>query len=76
VALAEDGYLSKETIGKVSNCVQRLEGVSLPADTLLALSDYYLRLLEKDDRSLEAAGSSRAQVSQALAKLQEQPGPG
>ena len=76
VALAEDGNLSNENIGKVSNLVQRLEGISLLVDTQLALSDYYLRLLEKDDPSLEAAGTSRAQVSLALAKLQGQPGPG
>jgi hypothetical protein len=76
VALAEDTNLSNENIGKVSNLVQRLEGISLPEDTELGLSDYYARLLEKDDRSLEAAGTSRKSVSQALARLQDQPGSG
>ncbi len=36
VALAEDANLSNENIGKVSNLVQRLEGISLPEDTQLA----------------------------------------
>jgi hypothetical protein len=76
VTLAEDANLSNENIGKVSNLVQRLEGISLPVDTQLALSDYYMRLLEKDDQSLIAAGTSRPQVSQALTKLQGQPGSG
>ncbi len=76
VVLAEDDNLSTENIGKVSNLVLRLEGNSLPVETQLALSDYYLRLLEKDDRSLAAAGTSRTQVSQALAKLRSRLDPG
>ena len=75
VTLSEDDKFSINNIGKIAVLAQRLEGVSLPVDTQLALSDYYLRLLEKDDQSLVAAGISRTQVSQALAKLQAQAGP-
>jgi len=75
VTLSEAGSLSSENIGKVEVLVQRLKGGALPVETQLALSDYYQRLLEKDDRSLAAAGTSRAQVSQALARLQVQLGP-
>jgi tetratricopeptide (TPR) repeat protein len=75
VALSEVANLSAENIGKVEVLVQRLKGGALPVETQLALSDYYQCLLEKDDQSLVAAGISRKQVSQALAKLQEQPGP-
>ncbi len=76
VTLSEDDNLSIDNIGKISVLTQRLKGASLPVDTHLALSDYYLRLLDKDDQFLAAAGTSRAQVSQALAKLQTQAGPG
>jgi hypothetical protein len=76
VTLAEDSNLSNENILKVTYLVKQLEEVSLPADTQLALSDYYTRLLEKDDQSLESAGISRLQVSQALVKLQGLAGPG
>ena len=72
VALAEDVNLSTENIGKVEALSKRLKGAVLPVETRLALSDYYLRLLEKDDRSLVAAGTSRAQVSLELARLQDQ----
>jgi hypothetical protein len=75
VTLSEDDKFSINNIGKIAVLAQRLEGVPLPVDTQLALSDYYLRLLEKDDQSLVAAGISRIQVSQALAKLQAQAGP-
>jgi hypothetical protein len=75
VTLSEDDKFSINNIGKIAVLAQRLEGVPLPGDTQLALSDYYLRLLEKDDQSLVAAGISRIQVSQALAKLQAQAGP-
>ena len=75
VALSEAANLSTENIGKVEVLVQRLKGRSLPVETQLALFDYYQRLLEKDDQSLAAAGTSYKQVSQTLAKLQDQLGP-
>ncbi len=76
VTLSEDDALTNENIAKVLILVQRLEGSPLPADTKLALSDYYMRLLERDDQRLVAAGTSRAQVNEALAKLQDRPGSG
>jgi hypothetical protein len=75
VILSEDENLSIENIGKAAVLVQRLAGSPLPVETQLALSDYYQRLLEKDDHSLAAAGTSRAMISKALAKLQEQISP-
>jgi hypothetical protein len=72
VALFDDASLSTENIGKIEGLVQRLKDHSLPFDTQLALSDYYLRLLEKDDQSLSAAGLSRDQVSRIQADLQNQ----
>jgi hypothetical protein len=75
VALSEAASLSTENICKVAVLVQRLEGRALPVETQLALSDFYQRLLEKDDQSLATAGTSRKQVGQALAKLQDQLGP-
>ena len=74
VVLLEDANLSTENIGKVEALVQRLNGHPLPVETQLALSDFYQRLLEKDDPSLATAGTSRKQVSQALAELQDQLG--
>jgi hypothetical protein len=72
VTLAEDAGLSVENIGKVEVLVKRSKGAALPVETQLALSDYYQRLLEKDDRELTAAGTSRPQVSRMLAGLQDQ----
>ncbi|KAF0109052.1 MAG: hypothetical protein FD146_96 [Anaerolineaceae bacterium] len=72
VTLAEDANLSTENIGKVEVLVKRSKGAALPVETQLALSDYYQRLLEKDDQNLTAAGTSRKQVSQMLARLQDQ----
>jgi tetratricopeptide (TPR) repeat protein len=74
VALSEADNLPTENIGKVEAMIQRLKGCALPAETQLALSDYYYRLLEKDDQSLVAAGTSRKQINQALTKLQDQLG--
>jgi hypothetical protein len=74
VSLSDAAELSPDAIGKVEALTPRLKTGDLPVDTQLALSDYYLRLLEKDDRSLAAAGVSRQQVSQALARLQDQLG--
>ncbi|MDP2994553.1 MAG: hypothetical protein Q8N46_05460, partial [Anaerolineales bacterium] len=59
VALSEAANLSTENIGKVEVLIQRLKGRALPVETQLALSDYYQRLLEKDDQSLVTAGTSR-----------------
>jgi tetratricopeptide (TPR) repeat protein len=72
VALSEAEYLTNENIGKVELLIQRLQGYSLPSDTQLALSDYYQRLLEKDDQDLRAVGTSRKQVGESLDKLQNQ----
>jgi tetratricopeptide (TPR) repeat protein len=72
VTLAEDAGLSIENIGKVELLVKRSKSAALPVETQLALSDYYQRLLEKDDRELTAAGTSRPQVSRMLAGLQDQ----
>jgi len=74
VALSEADNLTTENIGKVEVLIQRLKGCALSAETQLALSDYYQRLLEKDDQSLVAAGTSRKQISQALAELHDQLG--
>jgi tetratricopeptide (TPR) repeat protein len=74
VALSEADNLTTENIGKVEVLIQRLKGCTLPAETQLALSDYYQRLLEMDDQSLVVAGTSRKQINQALAKLHDQLG--
>jgi tetratricopeptide (TPR) repeat protein len=75
VALSEADNLFTGNISRIEVLIQRLKGCALPAETQLALSDYYQRLLEKDDQSLVVAGTSRKQISQALAKLQDQLGP-
>jgi tetratricopeptide (TPR) repeat protein len=72
VTLAEAADLSAENIGKVEGLIQLSKGGSLAVETQLALSDYYQRLLEKDEQSLTGAGTSREQVSRALARLQDQ----
>jgi tetratricopeptide (TPR) repeat protein len=75
VPLSDAANLSADTFSKVEGLIQQLKGCPLPAETQVALSDYYWRLLEKDDQSLVAAGTSRKQVNQALAELQDQLGP-
>jgi hypothetical protein len=70
VALFDDANLTTESISKIEGLVQRLKDHALPFDTQLALSDYYLRLLEKADRFLAASGLSRDQVSRIQADLQ------
>ena len=75
VALADAAGLSNENIGKAEILLQRLNAGELPVETQLALSDYYQRLLEKDDQRLAAAGTSRKRVDQALARLQDLLGP-
>jgi tetratricopeptide (TPR) repeat protein len=72
VALSDDANLSKENICRIESLVHRLTDRILPFDTQLALLDYYLRLLEKDDQTLAAAGLSRDQVSRFLAERQDQ----
>jgi hypothetical protein len=57
---------------KIETLVQKLDQNPLPIDTQLALSDYYRCLLDKDDQTLAAGGTSRKQIDQALAKLQVQ----
>ena len=74
VALSEADNLFTGTIGKIEVLIQQLKGSTLPAETQLALSDYYQHLLEKDDQSLVVAGTSRKQISQALAELHDQLG--
>jgi hypothetical protein len=79
VALADESNLNPENIGKIESLCQRIEQKSksrdLPIETQLALSDYYQCLLEKDDQALAAGGTSRKQVSEALAEMQDQLGP-
>jgi tetratricopeptide (TPR) repeat protein len=72
VILADDSRLSPESMVKIGNLVQELKQNPIPIDTQLALSDYYRRLLGKDDQTLAAGGTSREQIDQALAKLQDQ----
>jgi len=69
-ALAEEDTLPPETMVKVEDLLQKLGQSPLPIDTQLALSDYYRRLLDMDDQNLAAGGLSRAQIGQALARLQ------
>ncbi len=72
VVLSDDNHLSPENMAKIETLVQRLKQNPLPIDTQLALSDYYRRLLDKDDQTLAAGGTSRKQIDQTLARLQEQ----
>lgn len=72
VALADDSQLSPESMAKIEALLQKMKQNPLPIDTLLALSDYYRRLLDKDDQTLAAGGMSRNQIDQALASLQAQ----
>jgi hypothetical protein len=71
VALSETAGLTSEIIGKVEAMVSRSKVDTLPVDTQLALSDYYQRLLDQDDKSLVSAGTSREQIGRALARLQD-----
>jgi len=72
VALADDSNLTPENMTKIETLVQGLKQNPLPIDTQLALSDYYRRLLDKDDQALAAGGASRKQIDQSLARLQDQ----
>lgn len=72
VILADDSRLAPESMVKIEVLVQKLKQNPIPVDTQQALSDYYRRLLDKDDRTLSAGGMSRKQIDQALARLQDQ----
>lgn len=71
-ALSGTVNLSDGNIGRVELLTRQLRGYSLPFDTLLALSDYYQRILEKDDQALAAAGVSQKQISETLDRLRDQ----
>jgi len=71
-ALSGTVNLSDGNIGRVELLTRQLRGYSLPVDTLLALSDYYQRILEKDDQALAAAGVSQKQISETLDRLRDQ----
>jgi len=75
VVLSDDNTLTPENIGKIESLFARLKDRDLPGDTLLALSDHYQRLLEKDDRFLASGNTSRQQANQTLAHLQDRLGP-
>jgi tetratricopeptide (TPR) repeat protein len=70
-ALSDDGSLLTENFVKVKTMLQQLEGHSPTDETKLALSDYYQRMLEKDDKSLITAGTSSEQLNMLLASLQD-----
>jgi hypothetical protein len=72
VALADDDHLSPENMIKIGSLVEKLKQAPLPIETQMALSDYYRRLLDKDDQTLAAGGASRDQVDRSLARLQDQ----
>ena len=74
VALAEVSNLTAENILKIESLYRKLQDQVLPIETLLALSDYYQRLLDQEDRTLVAANISRQQVQKELARLQDQLG--
>ncbi|MFH1524287.1 MAG: DUF6483 family protein [Chloroflexota bacterium] len=71
VVLADDSYLSPESMAKIETLVQKLKQNPIPIDTQLALSDYYRRLLNKDDQTLAEGGMSRKQIEWALDRLQD-----
>jgi hypothetical protein len=70
-ALSDNASLLTENFVKVKTMVQQLEGHSPMDETKMALSDYYQRMLEKDDKSLITAGTSREQLNMLLASLQD-----
>ncbi len=69
--LADESSFSPESLEKIGTLARRLNQDLLPIDTLLALFNYYLRLLEMDDQALAASGDSRDQIEQALVRLKE-----
>ena len=74
VGLANADDLTVENIGKIESLYLRLKDRALPVDTLLALSDYYQRLLSLDEQTLTKVGIDRKYVNEALAKLDQKLG--
>ena len=72
VVLADDSHISPESMVKIGALVQKLDQNPLTIDTQLALSDYYRRLLDNDDQTLAAGGTSRIHIDQALTRLQDE----
>jgi tetratricopeptide (TPR) repeat protein len=70
-ALSDDGSLLTENFVKVKTIVQQVEGHSPRDETKLALSDYYQRMLEIDEKSLITAGTSSEQLNMLLASMQD-----
>ncbi len=70
--LADDARLTREICQKIEAGRNRLNIKFLPIDTLLALSDYYQRLLARDDSFLSSIDVSRHAVNQVLKDLQNQ----
>jgi tetratricopeptide (TPR) repeat protein len=70
-ALSDDGSLLTENFVKVKTMVQQVEGHSPRDETKLALSDYYQRMLEIDEKSLITAGTSSEQLNMLLASMQD-----
>ncbi len=73
-SLAGDSSPSADEIARVNTLLNRSSGYPLPAETQLALSDHYRRVLELDEAILAAAGTSRRQVEQLLSGLEDQLG--
>lgn len=74
VSLFDAANMSTRNLDRIEGLVRGLIIDFLPLDTQLALSDYYQRLLEKDDQALVSAGTSRSMVNQMLSRLQGLPG--
>jgi hypothetical protein len=70
--LTDDNPLSPESMVKIDALVQKLNQNPLAIDTQMALSDYYRRLLDKDDQTLAAGGTSRKRIEQALTRLKDE----
>jgi hypothetical protein len=71
VTLSEDARMTVENCRKVEEWRSRLKMDNLPPDTQLALSDYFLRLLEQDDPFLTSLDHTRSTVSQAQQDIQK-----
>jgi tetratricopeptide (TPR) repeat protein len=72
VVLADESNLTLEYIGKIESLYSRLRDQTFPVDTLLALSDYYQRLLTIDEQTLVNASLRQQKISEVLAKLNNQ----
>ena len=71
VTLSEDARMTVENCRKIEEWRGRLKMDMLPTDTQLALSDYFLRLLEQDDPFLASLNLTRSSVSQAQQDIQK-----